>query len=175
MKKKIFAISGSTRKNASSHLLINYIREINQDSLDIIEYPTIELLPHFNPNLEQTALPSEVVDFRKLIEEADGVLICTPEYIFSLPGSLKNALEWTVSTIVFDSKPTALIVASALGEHAFQELLLIMKTMSANYKEDTTMLISGIRSKFDGNSELKDAVLKEKLMLLSNNFKKIMD
>ena len=120
-------------------------------------------------------MPSEVVDFRKQIEEADGVLICTPEYIFSLPGSLKNALEWTVATTVFDSKPTALIVASALGEHAFQELLLIMKTMSANYNEDTTMLISGIRSKFDANSELKDAVLKDKLMLLSNNFKKLMD
>ena len=70
MKKKIFAISGSTRKNASSHLLINYIREINQDNFDIIEYPSIELLPHFNPDLEQTALPNEVVDFRKQIEQS---------------------------------------------------------------------------------------------------------
>ena len=67
--------------------------------------------------------------FRKSIEEADAVLICTPEYVFSLPGILKNALEWTVSTTVFSDKPTALLTASSSGEKAHESLLLVMKTL----------------------------------------------
>ncbi len=57
--------------------------------------------------------PEAVLAFRKQIAAADGVLICTPEYVFTLPGSLKNALEWCVSTTIFSQKPTGLITASA--------------------------------------------------------------
>jgi chromate reductase len=51
-------------------------------------FNSIDQLPHFNPDLDNEAPPESVLRFRQQIQEADGVLICTPEYVFSLPGSL---------------------------------------------------------------------------------------
>ena len=129
----------------------------------------IGALPHFNPDVEQQQLPAEVAAFRQSIAAGDAVLICTPEYIFGLPGSLKNALEWTVGSTVFEQKPTALITASALGEHAHTSLQLILKTMSANFTVETQLLISGVRAKFDDQGRLTDAATQAQLRRLSNN------
>ncbi|WP_363317949.1 NAD(P)H-dependent oxidoreductase [uncultured Algibacter sp.] len=46
------------------------------------------------------------MDFRNKIENADGIVICTPEYVFSIPSGLKNTIEWCVSTNAFSNKPT---------------------------------------------------------------------
>ena len=72
----------------------------------------------------------ETVELRKDIERADGVIICTPEYIFSIPSGLKNVIEWCVATTIFTDKPTGLITASANGLQGHEELKLIMRTRS---------------------------------------------
>src|SRR5688572_8029801 len=104
-KKKILAISGSTRKNSSNEKILSHIKELFSQSLDITIFTAIDQLPHFNPDLSENELPASVKNFLKIIEETEGIIICTPEYVFSLPGTLKNALEWTVSTTVFSFKP----------------------------------------------------------------------
>jgi NAD(P)H-dependent FMN reductase len=92
-----------------------------------------------------------------LIGDADAVIICTPEYVFSLPGVLKNALEWTVSTMVFSYKPFAFIVASASGEKAFESLDLVMKTLLQVPIEDSRkLLIRGGRGKVNEAGEFAD-------------------
>ena len=96
------------------------------------------------------------------IAAADGVVICTPEYVFSLPGSLKNAIEWTVSTTVFSNKPVAIITASGLGEKAHEALQLIMKTIEATMLPSTQLLIQGARTKLNDSGEIVDeAILKK--------------
>ena len=115
-------------------------------------YDQIDKLPYFNPDLEKdgTNTPQSVKDFRERIEKADAVVICTPEYVFSLPGILKNALEWTVSTTVFSYKPFAFIVASASGEKAFESLDLIMQTLlQVPIPENQKLLIKGGRGKIN--------------------------
>ena len=107
-----------------------------------------------------------ILHFRKLISEADGVLICTPEYVFTLPGSLKNALEWCVSTTIFSQKPTGLITASANGMMGHESLQLVMKTIEANFTEETTLLISGISGKINMENEITHP----QTALLINNF-----
>ena len=93
-------------------------------------YRDLDKLPHFNPNLkDENNFPLIVKAFFEKIKNADGVLICTPEYVFSPPAVLKNALEWTVSETIFSYKPTALLVASGLGEKTFESLDLILKTL----------------------------------------------
>lgn len=155
MKKiKIFAITGSTRKNSSNYKILKYISEEIKDSFEVEIFENIDQLPHFNPDLDTKNLPEEVVSFRNKIEKADGVIICTPEYVFSLPGSLKNALEWCVSTTIFSNKKTGLITASASGEMGHEQLILIMKTLEANLKDDTQLLISGIRGKINEKGEI---------------------
>ncbi len=109
MKKKIFAICGSTRAQSANLKLLRAIAEMTKDLFCIEIFEGLAQLPHFNPDLSIENTPDEVVAFRQKIAEADAVLVCTPEYVFSMPGSLKNALEWTVSTVVFSGKPAGLI------------------------------------------------------------------
>jgi chromate reductase len=164
MKKiKIFAITGSTRKNSSNYKILKYISGEIKESFEVEIFENIDKLPHFNPDLDTETPPEEVVSFRNKIERADGVIICTPEYVFSLPGSLKNALEWCVSTTIFSGKKTGLITASASGEMGHEQLILIMKTLEANLKEDTQLLISGIRGKINEKGEITNVETSDNL------------
>src|SRR5690606_18112041 len=104
-------------------------------------------LPHFDPERAIDNTPETILNFRQSIENADGLLICTPEYVFSIPSGLKNAIEWCVATNVFSGKPTGLITASANGESGHAELQLIMKTVMADFTSETTLLINGIKGK----------------------------
>ena len=123
---------------------------------DIEIYDNLTNLPFFNPDLDNDSPPSEVARLRKAIETADAVVICTPEYVFSLPGVLKNALEWMVSSSTFSGKPVALITAAASGDKAQESLHLIMKTIEAGFSDDMTLLIQGAKGKITrAESQLK--------------------
>ena len=156
--RKILGISGSTKKESSSDRLLRILSEKYKDIIELEIFNRIEELPHFNPELSDNP-PNEVRHFRSLIEEAEGIIICTPEYVFSLPGSLKNAIEWIVSTTLFSSKPVALIVAAASGDKAFESLSLIMETIESRVYEDSRLLIKGIKGKLGKSGELDKEVL----------------
>ena len=99
-----------------------------------------------------------------MLATADGVIICTPEYAFGVPGSLKNALDWTVGSGSFEGKPLALITASTGGQYAHGALQLILKNaLGAHLSDDTSLLISFIRTKLDSTGAITDTATKEKL------------
>lgn len=154
--KNILAISGSTRKDSSNHKLIRLFAESVKGRCNVTLFEGIDTLPHFNPDLDNDNLPQQVAAFRKQVINADAVLICTPEYVFSIPGSLKNALEWCVSTTVFSQKPLGIITASASGEKGHEELKMIMQTLEAKFTDDTTLLISGMRGKINAEGIITD-------------------
>lgn len=116
-------------------------------------YKGLGTLPHFN---DPQTTPPEVEDFRQSLKEADGVFICTPEYAFGVPGSLKNALDWTVGTSDFVSKPVALVTASSVGDKAHAALLQTLTAISANIVEGGTLLISFIRAKLNQEGKITD-------------------
>lgn len=155
-KKKIFAIIGSTRANSSNLRLVTKIKTLTKDIFDLTVFEGISSLPHFNPDIDGENPPTTIANFRQKIAEADGVIICTPEYVFSLPGSLKNAIEWCVSTTIFSQKPVGLITASASGDKANEELQLIMQTLETKFNEDTVLLIKGIKGKINDQLEIAD-------------------
>lgn len=162
-KRRIFAISGSTRSNASNSKILRLIADLTRDQYEMTLFEGIDTLPHFNPDLDKEPLPVNIAALRKEVADADAVIICTPEYVFSLPGSLKNALEWFVSTTLFSGKPVGLITASASGEKGQEELKLVMKTIQSVFSEDTTLLIQGVKGKFDAAGELTDPVTLERI------------
>jgi chromate reductase len=168
-KKKVLAICGSTRKNSTNESILKGIADANKERFDITIFNRIDTLPHFNPEVEP-GTQDPVAQFLKLIEDAEGVLFCTPEYVFSLPGSLKNAIEWTIPTTVLLGKPVAVIVASGLGEKAFESLLLIMKTVGAKIPDSSTLLISGLRNKFNESGVPIGEHLKESMKRLMESF-----
>ena len=152
---KILAISGSLRSNSSNQKIINTIATMIPESIDFIIYNDLGNLPHFNDNDSYEI----VQEWRRLIKEADGILICTPEYAFGVPGSLKNALDWTVSSGEFYNKPVALITASSAGDKAHASLLQTLIALTAKMSNDGTLLIPFIRSKFDEKGEISDISL----------------
>jgi NAD(P)H-dependent FMN reductase len=119
-KKKILAISGSTRITSTNMNLIKAIAELTTENFDITIFNGLTEIPHFNPDLDHENPPEQVIAFRNLLRQFNGVLICTPEYAMGVPGSLKNAIDWTVSSMEFSQKPTALITASTHGEKGHQ-------------------------------------------------------
>ena len=78
-----------------------------RSDLDFLIYDRLGELPHFNPDLDDDDCRTIVTDWRDRLKECDGVLFCTPEYAHGVPGVLKNALDWIVSSGEFMYKPTA--------------------------------------------------------------------
>ncbi len=156
MPKKIVGISGTLSPESTSHKLLRYIQEHYKEQIDLSVFAGIETLPHFNPRIKDEDLPASVKDFRTQIANADGVLFCSPEYVFSLPGSLKNAIEWTVGSVVFSAKPVAMIIAAATGEKAFESLELILKSIEAMLPDASRLLIKGAKGKMGTDGKVND-------------------
>lgn len=153
---KILAISGSTKPNSTSHQILKQIEVEYSDIIELMIFDGIEKLPHFNPIITDKKTPSSVLDFRNKIDEADGVIFCTPEYVFSIPGSLKNAIEWCVSTTVFSHKPVAMIIAAASGKEAYESLSLILTTIETVLPEQSKLLIQGAKGKMNDSGKITD-------------------
>ncbi len=152
----ILAISGSLRPNSSNNTIINTMAIMAPEGVIITTYQGLANLPHFNPDLDNDAPPAPVIQFRELLKQADSVLISTPEYAFGVPGSLKNALDWTVSSGEFVDKPVALVTASSQGKYAHESLLLTLGAISARVDDEAKLLISFIRSKINGEGQVTD-------------------
>ncbi len=162
-KKNILAIIGSASKKSSNLKLVEKIAELAKNDFNLMIFDELSALPHFNPELSVENTPNKILEARQMIFNADGIIICTPEYIFSIPSGLKNLIEWCVSTTIFSDKPTGLITASASGEKGHEELQLLMKTIGASFIEPTTLLIKGIKGKCDEQGNLIDLETIDKL------------
>jgi NAD(P)H-dependent FMN reductase len=169
--KTIFVINGSASDNSSNHRLIDKLASLSQDFFSLTVFNDLKTLPHFDPALSADNAPEAVRAFRHHIEAADGIIICTPEYVFSIPGGLKNAIEWCVATTVFSGKPAGLITASASGVKGHEELQLIMKTLGAVFTPDTTLLIQGIKSKVNEQGRITDVKTEGELVKFIDAFR----
>jgi chromate reductase len=156
MKKKILAISGSTRQRSTNLNLIKAISELAADTLDIHIFQGLSDIPHFNPDIDTDDPPKPVADFRKQLREADGILICTPEYAMGVPGTLKNAIDWTVSSCEFSHKPVVLITASSVGEKGHRSLLETLRIIESNIPDDSQLLISFVKTKVSSDGRITD-------------------
>lgn len=157
VKKNILAIVGSASRNSANLAIAEHIAVQVRNDFDVTIFNRLKTLPHFDPELSADNPPQEIIEFRAEIEKADGVVICTPEYVFSLPSGLKNAIEWCIATTIFSEKPCGLITASANGEKGHEELQLIMATAMARFTPETTLLIQGAKGKIDENGKITDS------------------
>jgi chromate reductase len=174
-RKNIFVIIGSASRNSANQKLIDVFAALTIDDFKLTIYNDLKSLPHFDPELSIEKTPKIVVEFREAIDNADGIIICTPEYIFSLPSGLKNAIEWCVSTTVFSDKPMGLITASASGQKGHEELQLIMKTVMTIFTDETTLLIQGVKGKITEKGEIIDAKTLQDLGKFISSFKTLVE
>jgi NAD(P)H-dependent FMN reductase len=155
--KTIIGISGSLRKHSSNAALLRAAARVAPAGMQLTMYDGLGLLPHFNPDLdEQGAVPPpEVAELRRLLIDADAVLISSPEYAHGVPGSLKNLLDWLVSTGELVGKRVALLNASPVGgAYAQTALLETLRTMNWNVVDEACRLEPFVSRKIAG--ELTD-------------------
>jgi chromate reductase len=168
--KRILVINGSASANSSNQQLVHHFAELVKGVFSVAIFNELKTLPHFDPELSTGNTPKKVLDFRRQVETADGIVICTPEYVFSIPSGLKNAIEWCVATTVFSGKPTGLITASANGEKGHAELQLIMQTLMADFTPETTLLVPGVKGKIDQEGNITDLPTKNVLAAFTEAF-----
>ena len=168
--KKILAICGSTRKDSSNHRLIRAIADLVADTMQLTLYDGLTDLPHFNPDQGDDHEPRAVHAFRQAIRDADGLLICTPEYAHGVPGSLKNAIDWTISTGDFSHKPTVLITASTDGRLGHAALLETLKVIEAENIDGLQLLVPFIRTKVGEDDTITDAATLTAVKQLMQDF-----
>jgi chromate reductase, NAD(P)H dehydrogenase (quinone) len=115
MATKIAGIAGSLRRGSYNRMLLDAAAQLLAAHAEITVFDLLDRVPPFNEDWEADPAPLAVAQLRQLITDADGLLIATPEYNGSIPGQLKNALDWVSrphGAAVLQSKPTAVISAS---------------------------------------------------------------
>ncbi|HQQ98397.1 MAG TPA: NAD(P)H-dependent oxidoreductase [Cyclobacteriaceae bacterium] len=168
--KHLLLINGSASHASSNERIIRWLGNQLAGEFEVTLLGDLKVLPHFDPDLSSGRPPESIVNFRAQIEAADGVIICAPEYVFSIPAGLKNALEWCVATTVFTDKPVGLITAAASGTEAHEQLQRIMHTIMANFNTNTTLLIQGIKGKFNTEGQISDPTLICQLIAFKDAF-----
>ena len=164
---RVLALSGSLRRDSLNTRLLRAAQELGGPDVEFISYDSLATIPPFNQELEHRQ-PAEVHELRQRIEAADAVLIATPEYNGSIPGQLKNALDW-VSRPRADSpflgKPTAVIGASTSTYGAMwaqADLRKVLGLMGARVLE-SGLAVPHAEEHVDEEGHLLDADMRDRL------------
>ncbi len=167
---KIVGIIGSLRKGSLNRMLVNAIKELAPQGMTV-EIAEIGNLPLFNQDLEAN-FPKEAQELKDKISAADSVIIATPEYDRSVPGVLKNALDWTsrpYGQSAWPGKVVAVVGASggAIGTAVAQShLKQILLYLDARVLGQPEFYLGGAVGKFDKDGKLTDETTKERIAKL---------
>lgn len=152
MTKTLLLISGSTRAASMNTAALRTLQAMSPGDMTSVLYDGLARLPAFNPDDDDEPLPPEVAKLRSTIAASDVVLFCTPEYAGSLPGSLKNLLDWTVGGPQMYAKPVAWINIAhpGRGDSVIQALRVVLGYIGAKIIEDACANIPVGRDMLDG-------------------------
>jgi chromate reductase len=157
----IFGLSGSLRRESHNRVLLEAAGRELPDGVKLEIFERLGEIPPYNEDLDVEPAPEAVAALREAISSADGVLIATPEYNGSIPGQLKNALDWASRPFPDNSlkgKPAAVVGASkglfgALWAQA--ELRKVLTTIGAKVV-DRELPIGTAHEAFDADGGLVD-------------------
>ena len=158
----ILAISGSLRQRSFNAGLLRAAQELAPADMHIALYHGLGSLPLYNPDLEAAGVPAPVAELQDLARSADALLIATPEYNYSIPGVLKNAIDWLSrppATTPLKRKPAGVIGASAgpggtiRAQLALRQCFVFTETLAMLRPE---FLLSTATAKFDDAGRLTD-------------------
>jgi chromate reductase len=165
---KVLAISGSLRRDSYNTKLLRAAEELLPAEVDFVLYQGVKEVPPYDEEDDVQPAPMSVAALRSAVREADAVLFATPEYNSSIPGSLKNALDWVsrpVATNPLRNKPVAVVGAStgAFGAvWAQAELRKVLAAVGARVIEGE-VAVGHAPTRFDEAGRLHDESLLEQL------------
>jgi len=161
---EIAAIAGSLRAASWARALLRAATELLPDNVRLTIWDGLGEVPPFNEDLESGPVPSAVADMRELIQRCDALLIATPEYNRSVPGVLKNALDWAsrpYGQTVLKSKLVAVVGTSPLpsgGASALSDVERVLTLLGAEVV-DADLAIGLVHSRIDAEGRLSDPEL----------------
>jgi NAD(P)H-dependent FMN reductase len=151
---RVLAVAGSLRAASSNQELVRALARLAPAGTEVDVYDRLGEIPPFSPDLDVEPAPPAVADFRARLRAADAVILCTPEYAFGMPGILKNALDWLISSGETYEKPIAALSAAPShggGENALAWLRQTLRAVSATVPEAATFAVPFVRKKLDGD------------------------
>ena len=157
---RILGIAGSLRRASFNAATLRAAQELAPDGMQIDIFD-IALIPVYNEDLRQQGFPPPVEGLRAKVKAADGLLVVTPEYNYSIPGVLKNAIDWASRPPEqpFDGKPVGIMGASAgiLGtaraQYHLRQCFVFLNGLVMNRPE---VMIPAAHTKFDAEGRLTD-------------------
>jgi chromate reductase, NAD(P)H dehydrogenase (quinone) len=173
--RRVLALSGSLRKASFNAALLRAAGEAAPSGTLVTLFDGLEGVPLFNEDLEIGAPPPAVKRLRDEVESADGLLISTPEYNHSLPGVLKNAIDWLSRppVRVLAGKPVAVIGATTgtwgtrLAQAALRQVLFSTESL---VMQRSALFVRGATGLFDPRGKLIDSATAAALGALMQEF-----
>ena len=164
---RILGIAGSLRRGSHNRRLLRAAAHTLPSGVELVEWDGLADIPAFDEDLETTP-PAVVQDFLDEIEQADGVLIATPEYNASVPGALKNALDWASRPFpenVLKDKPMAVVGASTGLFGAVWAQAEVRKALKASgaHVLESELPIGMADGAFSDDDRLQEPELQERL------------
>ena len=156
----VIGISGSLRKGSYNSMALRAAQKLAPAGMTLT-IADIANIPMYNDDVRAAGEPEAVLALKAQIAAADAVLLVTPEYNFSIPGVLKNTLDWLSRPPLtpFDGKPVAIMGASpgpvgtARVQYHLRQVLVFMNSFTVNKPE---VFISSCAGKFNAQGELTD-------------------
>ena len=162
----ILAISGSLRAGSTNTSILRAAAQLAPPNATVTLYDGLEQLPPFSPERDKENTSEPVNNLRLLIQQADAVLFCTPEYIHGIPGTLKNMLDWLASSGEFVDKPIGVISASPSdmgGSRAHASLSYTLTVLTATVLESASLIVPFTRQRVDVDGRVVDPILIQEL------------
>lgn len=167
---RILGIAGSLRRQSYNRALLRAATQIAPEdaAIDIFE---IDGIPPFSEDDEQDP-PEKVVELKRRIRESDAVLFVTPEYNYSIPGVLKNAIDWAsrpYGDSAWSGKPAAIMGAStgrigtARAQYHLRQVMVFLNMFPLNQPE---VMVGAANERFDTVGNLTDEQTKKYVHLL---------
>lgn len=158
---------GSLRRGSYNAAIARALPALSPDGVTISPLGSVGDLPHYSADLQAEGFPAAALAMGEVIKAADGVIIVTPEYNYSVPGALKNAIDWLsrVPTAPFAGKPVAIqtgspgLIGGARCQYHLRQILVFLDSYVLNKPE---VMVSQIASKVDSTSgELTDQATRD--------------
>jgi chromate reductase len=172
---KILGVCGSLRKGSYNRMLLNAAIELAPSGMEIEVYDGLRELPHFDQDFEKDP-PAVVRALKAAVKQADGILFVTPEYNHSIPGPLKNAIDWLSRPPGDNSLAHKQVAVFGCGASTFGAVRMqiafreILFSLSVDLLPRLEVIVFRAQERFDENGKLIDQVtidvVKEALTLL---------
>lgn len=136
----VLALSGSLRAQSINSAFCRAAAQLATAPIRVTVFDGLGRLPLFNPDLEKRP-PQPVRRFRSAVNDADALLVASPEYAHGISGVMKNALDWLVSHEGTVFKPIALVNTSPRAQQAYEALREVLQTMSTRIIPEASIAI----------------------------------